>query len=440
MVQEIPGAGNRSTVRWNQTTKVVIFVLLIILAGLAFYFFRIIFVPLIIGAIMAYILSPVVQFMNKKMRIPHGLATGIVYLILLAVVITLPVSLFPWISDKVLFLRDEFIGFVDYLDTISSNTVQFLGFELVVGDIVLEVTNAITNLITEAATLSLEVVFSAAEILLLVIFTFLIGFYLTKDSEKFLGWFRGLVPDEYRGDLNQLFEEIDAIWSAFFRGQLLLAIVVSIILTTVASILGLSQPILLGVLGGLLEFLPSIGHGIWLVVASVLAIVEGSSWIPVSNFVFLLIVIGVQIAYSQFDLNFLIPRIIGRQVHLHPMIVIIGIIIGAQVGGVLGVALASPTIASARVVGRYIYALLFDMDPFPMVGPPSAPVSQRQEQAEILASQEPVPLPTLPSPSEALQKIRHRRRKDRADQQNDDAAGAASEASADLEEQQSGAE
>lgn len=401
--------------RWNQTTKVVIFVLLVILAGLAFYFFRIIFVPLIIGAIMAYVFSPVVQFLNKKLRIPYGLATGIVYLILLAIVVTLPVSLFPWISKQVLFLRDEFIGFVAYLDSISTDTVQFLGFELLVGDIVDEVTRAITDLITEMATVSLEVVFSAAEILLLVIFTFLIGFYLTKDSEKFIDWFTGLVPDEYRKDISLLFNEIDAVWSAFFRGQLILALIVSVILTAVASILGLPQPILLGVLGGLLEFLPSIGHGIWMVVASVLAIVEGSSWIPVSNFIFMLIVIGVHIAYTQFDLNFLIPRIIGRQVHLHPMIVIIGIIIGAQVGGVLGVALASPTIASARIIGRYVYALLFDMNPFPMVGPPSAPAKQRQEQAELLATQEPASLPTIPSPSEALQKIRYRRRKNPAE-------------------------
>jgi len=150
--------------------------------------------------------------------------------------------------------------------------------------------------------------------------------------------------------------------------------------------------------------------------------------------VFLLIVIGVHIAYTQFDLNFMIPRIIGRQVHLHPMIVIIGIIVGAQVGGVLGVALASPTIASARVIGRYVYALLFDMNPFPMVGPPSAPAKQRREQAELLASQEPASLP-IPSPGEAIQRMRHRRRKSPADHDCDEVTKEATDL-----EQQPGAE
>jgi hypothetical protein len=59
------------------------------------------------------------------------------------------------------------------------------------------------------------------------------------------------------------------------------------------------------------------------------------------------------------------------------MVVIIGVIIGIQVGGVLGVALAAPTIASLRVLGRYIYAKLFGLYPFPMVGPPSAPWRER---------------------------------------------------------------
>jgi hypothetical protein len=150
---------------------------------------------------------------------------------------------------------------------------------------------------------------------------------------------------------------------------------------------GLPRPALMGAIAGLLEFLPSVGHVIWLITAVIIALVEGSTWIPVSNMVFVLIVFGVQFVYTQIDLNILIPRIIGRQIHLHPMVVIIGIIVGASVGGVLGVALAAPTIASLRVIGRYIYAKLFDLDPFPMIGPPSAPREEREAEAERLVEE-----------------------------------------------------
>jgi len=79
----------------------------------------------------------------------------------------------------------------------------------------------------------------------------------------------------------------------------------------------------------------------------------------------MLIIIGLHIFFQQFDLNYLIPRIIGRSVHLPPLVVILGIVTGAVLAGVMGIPLAAPTIASARVIGRYIFANLFDMPPFP---------------------------------------------------------------------------
>jgi predicted PurR-regulated permease PerM len=142
-------------------------------------------------------------------------------------------------------------------------------------------------------------------------------------------------------------------------------LVVATIFTTVGLILGLPFALAMGVFAGILELLPSLGHGIWLVTASILALTAGSTWIALPNWVFMLIVIGLHLVYQQFDLNYLIPRVIGRSLHLPPLVVILGIGAGALLAGVLGILLAAPTIASARVIVRYIYANLFDLDPFP---------------------------------------------------------------------------
>lgn len=371
-------------IRWDKTTKVVVVVLLIALIAAAIYAFRIVFIPLIIGAIVAYALTPLVGLLKRRLRLPHGLATGIVYLIGLAIIIPLLIVSAPWVIDRVLFVRDELIRFVAHLNTIEA--IEVAGFELSMSELSSEVTTALRGVISRAAAESIGLLLNAAELLLLVIFTFLIAFYLTRDAERFVETFSGLVPLEYREDALRLLEEIDQVWSAFLRGQVTLAFVAGLILTAVSAALGLPQPILMGVLGGLMEFLPSVGHAIWLITASLLALISGSTTLPVSNFVFLLIVIGAHIVYTQFDLNFLIPRIIGREVHLHPMVVILGIIIGAEVGGVLGIVLAAPTIASLRVIGRYIYARLLDLDPFPMVGPPIMPPAERVRRAEEIAA------------------------------------------------------
>ena len=76
--------------RWNSTTKVVVGVIAFVLLAVALYLFRIVFVPLIIGVMMAYILQPVVRLIQRITRLPHGTATGLMYLILLALVVSAP--------------------------------------------------------------------------------------------------------------------------------------------------------------------------------------------------------------------------------------------------------------------------------------------------------------------------------------------------------------
>ena len=91
----------------------------------------------------------------------------------------------------------------------------------------------------------------------------------------------------------------------------------------------------------------------------------------------MLLIIGLHLIFEQFDLNYLIPRIIGRRVQLKPLVVILGIAIGAVLAGMIGILIAAPTIASARVIGRYIYANLLDQDPFPPIKEIPPPKTKR---------------------------------------------------------------
>jgi predicted PurR-regulated permease PerM len=210
---------------------------------------------------------------------------------------------------------------------------------------------------------------------------------LIKDGSKLEEWVSSHIPASFLPDYKFILDEINQIWGAFFRGQLLLSSIVATIFIFVGLIIGLPFAIVMGILAGLLEFLPSIGHGIWLIIASLLAFFLGSTWIPVPNWAFMLIVIGLHLIFEQFDLNYLIPRIVGRSVHLPPLVVIFGIVAGAILAGVIGIPLAAPTIASLRVIGRYIFANLFDMewapvssvDPLP---PPKTYWWQRTQKRE----------------------------------------------------------
>lgn len=372
---------------WSPTIRVVVGVFAVVLLALAAYAFRVVFVPLILGTIIAYVLTPAVRLVKRLTRLGNGLATAVVYLVLLAVIIPSAMLLIPVLVDQVVALQRQIIAVVRDLSAMGAHNIQIFGFELAVGDLLDEVSTALLTFVRSTAARLVNLVFSAARIGVLTIFTFVIAFYLTRDSEKAIATIRGLVPPAYRGDAMRLLSEIDGVWSAFLRGQVLLAVIVTGILTTVSALLGLPQPLLLGVWGGLLEFLPSIGNMIWGATAILLAILEGSTYLTVPPAVFVLLVIAAYVAFSQIDINVLIPTVIGGQVRLHPMIVLVGVIIGLSVGGVLGVALAAPTIASLRVIGRYIYAKLFGLEPFPMVGAPAAPVEEREAEAQRRAAE-----------------------------------------------------
>lgn len=114
-----------------------------------------------------------------------------------------------------------------------------------------------------------------------------------------------------------------------------------------------------------LEFLPSLGHAIWLTIAVPIALFRGSLWLPIPNFWFAVLVLLIHIVLEQVDINFFIPRFVGRRVHLHPLVVIVGIVIGGLLAGVLGVFLAAPIISSLRVLVRYVYCKLLDLPPWP---------------------------------------------------------------------------
>jgi len=73
----------------------------------------------------------------------------------------------------------------------------------------------------------------------------------------------------------------------------------------------------------------------------------------------------------------IVPRILGRSLHLHPIIILVGAFVAASIAGVVGLLLSAPTIATLRLFGRYVYRKLFDIDPWPPAPPEPEPPPQR---------------------------------------------------------------
>lgn len=339
------------------------------------YRFSIIIPPLAMAAILAYVITPLVDSLAQRLPVPRTAVVAVVYLLLAGLLIGLPFVLVPLAANQV---RGIEAGVKDILAryTTFRRAVIVLGnLQIDVGTLIDRLTTPLTDSINRLIGESAAIVGGIVEFFISTIIVLIGSFYLVRDGERFHGMVENLVPPDYRDDYRRLRDEIARVWAAFFRGQIVLALVVATIFWAVGSLIGISFPVGMAVLAGALEFLPSLGHTIWLIVALTFALTQGSTWLPVQNWVFALIILGLHIIFQQVDWNLLIPRIIGSRMRLHPLVVIIGIVVGASLGGVLGIALAAPTIASLRVLGRYTYAGLLDLDPF---GPPSPQTPEKE--------------------------------------------------------------
>jgi predicted PurR-regulated permease PerM len=173
------------------------------------------------------------------------------------------------------------------------------------------------------------------------------------------------VPQLHRPEIAQLLSRLRRIWRAYFRGQLTLMLIIGLIIWMGGTALGLPGAFALAIIAGVMEIIPGLGPFLAAVPAVMVALIQGSTHLDVSHFIFALIVAGFYWGVQQIENNILVPRVLGEAVELHPLVVMVGVVVGASVGGILGALLAAPVIASTKAIVSYLYAKILDQDPFP---------------------------------------------------------------------------
>ena len=146
----------------------------------------------------------------------------------------------------------------------------------------------------------------------------------------------------------------DRILSAYVRGQLLLCLFIGVMATLGLVVLGVQAPVALGLIAGILEVLPFIGPILGLVPAVIVATIQE----PILGLWTLLLFIGIQ----QIENIFLVPRISGKAVELHPALIMVVLVVGNEAAGLLGMLVAVPLAAIVRDLFRYLY-LRFQEEP-----------------------------------------------------------------------------
>ena len=171
-------------------------------------------------------------------------------------------------------------------------------------------------------------------------------------------------PRPHTPEFVVLLRRIGRLLLLYIRGQFLMSLIIGGLTTVVGLALGLKGAILWGMLAGALEVVPQLGPIIALVPALISALLYGSSYIPVENWVFALIVVGSYFLVQQVGSLLISPRVLGKSLNLPAIVVLFAVLLGAALFPVVGAYLAIPAVVIIREVGRYLWRKAKKLPPF----------------------------------------------------------------------------
>ena len=347
-------------------------VLLILLATILLYQLRQFLVPFILALLLAYILHPFVLRLQRWTGMRRGFAVAIVYVVLVVVLVAATTGLGIAAANRV-------ADFGEFLSSISTDLPDFvkglLALEFAIGPWVINlgeanldpfvdgISSAVTPLISQTGNILAGVAGATASFVGTSVLVLVIGFYLLLYLERF-GWaVIGWVPGPYKSDASRIMTDIGSIWQSFFRGQLLMGLAVGTMTAVIMSILGVRNSIGLGVLAGVLEFIPIFGPWITAIVSVLVALFQETNPWGLTAVSYALIVLAAGILIQQVENNFLYPRVIGQSLALNPLVVLLAALAAGSIFGIVGLLLAAPVVATGRLCFGYLYWKTVGVDP-----------------------------------------------------------------------------
>jgi predicted PurR-regulated permease PerM len=336
---------------------------------------RAVLVALIFAALLVFLMEPPVSYFKARWRIPRVLMAFVILLLFGTLLFLGGIALAPVmvaqfgqlgesvreVTDQVLALLRGFVGIFSGV-TIFGIALEPHVAELQAGLRPDRVADLLGDgqlagsgeaLLRVSTGFLASLVSGVASFIVTLVLTLVFALYLAHDLPRLSAVAGELIPDNQIDDLRRLRGHLAEVWRGFFKGQIVLATIFGVIVGVTMWALGLPAALLVGLIAGLMELVPTVGAIIAGGLIVVTALVQGSHWLPLSNFWFALLVLGVYSLIEWLEGGLLQPRILGAAVKLPGSVAIIGIVIGAFTAGILGAYLAVPFIASGREIFLY---------------------------------------------------------------------------------------
>ena len=323
--------------------------------------------PLVIAALIAYVLNPVVDFLADRTRLSRPAMATIVFLFGLIVVGILPAIMLPTLLSEVQILTADFQDIIAQAQNMVSQPVVIFDQELHLEQLIPDFTEMFSTSIVVFSENIFHFLETATKNLLWILIILVVTYYLLRDWVHLRKRLSEFVPVQYLPDARRLYSEIKQVWRGYLLGNLLLMLIVGVVFSLAWIIIGVPAALVLGIIAGILTVIPDLGPAVAAGLAVVVALFEGSTYMQISNNWFALLVAGVYLGLINIINIGLRPKVFSRSVHMHEGIVFVAILVAIVVQGILGAIIVIPLLASISIVGEYTYRRIQKLPPWPEV-------------------------------------------------------------------------
>jgi predicted PurR-regulated permease PerM len=372
---------------WSNTTKALIGLLGLVLFAVLLVRFKTIVTMFLLSLILSFLITPIIRWLHVRARFSWGVATNVSFLFLILLIIVVSTALGLVVVQQLQALFQATQNFlVDLSEQIenASNSLVVLGpwsLDLSQFDLGTPFEQALTYvelILGQASTLIAGLATTAVETIVRIVFIIAVAYFLSLDNQRIRSvWGRLSIPG-YESDFQRLRRALSNLWNAFLRGQFVVVTITGLLTWMLMSILGVRFSLGLGVLGGIAKFIPMVGPTTAGALAAVVALFQPSNWFNLIPLAHALVVVFCVILLDQAIDYLIIPRIMGTSLNLHPVIIIVGALLGATLAGILGLLLSAPAMATLILLGKYLYRKMVDQSPW---DPPIDELPEIRERA-----------------------------------------------------------
>ncbi|NOY65787.1 MAG: AI-2E family transporter [Gammaproteobacteria bacterium] len=330
--------------------------------GWLIYLLAPVLTPFLVAVGLAYLGDPLVDRLEKY-KLSRTLAVIMVFSILTILFLLFLLLLVPQIEKQVMYLLQKL---PEYLDALQNKVIPWLAAQLGLTDIRVDMgtikqwlsghwqqAGGFARAVLGSLSMSgLAIIGWVGSLVLVPVVTF----YLLRDWDLLIKRVHAFIPRNIEAKVTRIAKESDDVLGAFMRGQMLVMLALAVIYSLGLWVVGLKLALLIGLIAGLVSFVPYLGFILGILMAGVAIILQTGQLIDLAY-------VGIVFAIGQvLESVVLTPALVGDRIGLHPVAVIFAVMAGGQLFGFVGVLLALPVAAVLAVILRHVHASYVNSD------------------------------------------------------------------------------